>query len=61
MEEMIYDVLCEIRDELSGIRIDLDEVKCELQSIRGVGEYSKDLDDVCSRLENIETAIGYLE
>lgn len=54
MEEMIYDVLCEIRDELS-------DIKYELQQIRGTKNYSKDLYDVCEKLDDIESAVRNLD
>ncbi len=54
MEDMMYSVLCEIRDELS-------DIKYELQQIRGVGNFSKDLYDVCEKLEDIETAVRNLD
>ncbi|MBR5237321.1 MAG: hypothetical protein IKV26_01270 [Paludibacteraceae bacterium] len=50
--EDLYDVLVEIRDELANI-------KEELRAIRGVGGYSKDLDDIHSKLADIEDAIKY--
>lgn len=54
MEEMIYSILCEIKKELS-------DIKFELQQIRGVGDYSKDLYDVCEKLDDIETVVRSLD
>lgn len=50
--EDLYEVLTEIRNELI-------DIKFELRAIRGVGEYSKDLDDIHSKLADIEDAIKY--
>jgi hypothetical protein len=51
MDEL-YDILVEIKDELA-------DIKSELQAIRGVGAYSKDLDDIHTKLVDIEDAIKY--
>ena len=59
MDERIYDVLCDIKDELEILRWEVSELKSEVKSIRGVGSYSKDLYDVCSKLDDIESAINY--
>lgn len=54
MEEMLYNVLLEIKDELS-------DIKNELRMIRGVGDYTKDLYDVCDKLDDIESAVRTLD
>jgi hypothetical protein len=59
MDERIYDVLCDIKDELQSLRWEVSELKSEVKSICGVAEYSKDLYDVCSKLDDIESAINY--
>ena len=59
MDERIYDVLCDIKDELESLRWEVSELKSEVNSICGVAEYTKDLYDVCRKLEDIESAINY--
>lgn len=57
--EDLYEVLCEIRDEIGGLRSELSDLKEEIRSIRGVGPFYNDLYDVCSKLDDIESAINY--
>lgn len=53
---MIYNVLCEIREELSDIKEELCNVKEEVSRIKGVPEYGyNDLNDIYLKLEEIET------
>lgn len=51
MEQKIYDVLCEIRDEISNLNY-------EISLIRGVNSYSKDLYDVYDLLDDIYRKIN---
>lgn len=50
MEQKIYDVLCEIRDEIRALRSDVSQ-------IRGIGNYMNDINDVCCILKDISDQI----
>ena len=61
MEQKIYDVLCDIRTELSKLRSDMADVKEELKNIQGYDDYNEDrwnLNDVCDSLSEIKSDIA---
>lgn len=51
--EKLYDVLCDIHAEIIALRSDLDDIRREVENIRGWGGRTSDLHDVNVRLIEI--------
>lgn len=58
MDEKIYEVLCEIRDEL---KTGLENIRYEIEALKGLPDFDddmKDLNDIYNKLDEIENDIS---
>jgi hypothetical protein len=58
MEQKIYDVLCDIRTELSNLRSDMSDIKLELEGIQGDDDERVNLSELLEELTDIKSDIN---
>ena len=58
MEQKIYDVLCDIRTELSNLRSDMSDVKEELKNIQGDEDDKSNLYELWDEITDIKSDIN---